>query len=92
MFCIWNWSVRFLYDALFLCALQCLLIKSCPTLLLSHSLQLMGPFPWPVCVGFLVDEVTVEYVSVRVFPFSPVSTVPTVLHVDVLSLFAVDRS
>jgi len=60
-------------------------------LLLSHSLQMMEPFPWPVYVGFLVDEVTVDYVSVRVLLSYRVSIVPTVLLAHILS-FAVDRS
>jgi hypothetical protein len=68
----------------------CPLMKSCPMLLPSHSLQMMEPFPWPFYVGFVVDEVIVEYVSVRVFLSSPVTMVPRALHVHILS-FAVHR-
>jgi len=60
-------------------------------LVLSHSLQMMEPFPWPVYVGFVMDEVTVECVSVRVLLSSPVSMIPTVRHVHILS-FAGDFS
>jgi hypothetical protein len=59
--------------------------------LLSHSLQMMEPFPWRVYVGFVVDEVTVEYVSVRLLLFSPASMISTVLHVHIIP-FAIDRS
>ena len=36
--------------------------------------------PWPVQVGFLVDEVALGQMFLQVYRFSPVSIIPPVLH------------
>jgi hypothetical protein len=48
----------------------------------SHQPHCRGPGfnPVTVHVGFVVDKVTQRQFSLQVFWFSPVSTVPPVLH------------
>ena len=62
-------------------SLGCVMVQSVSRHPLSTE---TGLNPGPVCVGFMVDQVTLGQVLLQVFWYSPVSIVPPLLHIHSL--------